>query len=201
MPAGISHSSGTRPWGSGALGTGTMSTVPRTASTEASQPGVPSSCDKGVTGLAAGSACWEATGGGALGAERSTGHDDGGDGDQLSRSRCAARQNPRLARSRTAATPLAPIPVAGICRPDMGRRRHRCDVGQQRRETPLPFLDPLCENADPIPRAPAIGDAARHPARPARIRPPAHRLMADRPPRARLARVAALGCSRVQALP
>src|SRR5882757_10304682 len=54
LPAGISQSSVTRPWESGAEGTGTMSTVPCELSTEASQPGVPSSWASGVTGVAPG---------------------------------------------------------------------------------------------------------------------------------------------------
>ena len=55
LPAGISQSSVTRPCESGAEGTGTMSTVPCELSTEASQPGVPSSWASGVTGFAPGS--------------------------------------------------------------------------------------------------------------------------------------------------
>src|ERR1700748_2631056 len=62
LPAGISQSSATRPAASGAEGTGTISTVPLTRSTDASHPGVPSSCASGVTGFAAGSG-WEGGGG------------------------------------------------------------------------------------------------------------------------------------------
>ena len=101
LPAGISQSSVTRPCESGAEGTGTMSTVPRELSTEASQPGVPSSWAIGVTGFAPGP-------GGAGGGCRTI----GGVCDVGARAICsvhtiaatattvdrtvAARQNPRL---------------------------------------------------------------------------------------------------------
>src|SRR5271170_1513166 len=50
LPAGMIHNSGTLPCASGVPGTGTTSTVPRAGSTEASQPGLPSSCASVVTG-------------------------------------------------------------------------------------------------------------------------------------------------------
>ena len=190
LPAGISHSSGTRPCGSGAEGTGTISTVPRAASTEASQPGVPSSCASGVTGLApARAACW-ATGGGVSVVKRSTANAMAATATTVDSTVARAPEAEALPESGTCRFALRPAQPPAHRGPDLRRAPPRARCRPAGARSAAPIAPRAGRTRDPFPAAPAPDDAAPHRALPIRILPPAHRRSAVRWTAVRRLRVA-----------